>query len=167
MSLSAVRGSTQDGTSGTQVAQAANESSGAGALQATAPVGNKTTYAEVSRTGVTTADTATTDLSTTGFAGSAGANLGDAENALTLAVRATCDAAGKTLTGRVVLYDGGNNPLAVSESLSFTSDAALRLSAAGNYVCPRQLIDCGQARKFRFYVDAVTGGTWAVAVRPI
>lgn len=169
MSLSSIKASTQDGSSGTPVAIAANEDSGTNALQATVPVGNKTTYTEASRTGITAADAPTGgDLTTTGFAGSAGANLADAGNALTLSCRATCSAASKVLTGRVVLYDGSNNALAVSESITFTADATLRLgNASGDFVCPRVLVDCGQARKFRFFVDSVSGGTWAIYVRPV
>jgi hypothetical protein len=169
MSLSVVKASTQDGSTGTPVATAVNEDSGTNALQANVVVGNKTTYAELSRTGLTAADAPTGgDLTTTGFAGSSGANLGDISNALTLACRATCDTASAVLTGRIVFYDGSNNAIAVSESISFTADGVLRLgNASGNFVAPRVLVDAGQARKIRFKVDSISAGTWAVYVRPI
>ncbi len=169
MSLSSIKASTQDGTSGTPVATIVNEDSGSVALQANCLVGNKTTYSELSRTGLTAADAPTGgNLTTTGFAGTAGANLGDCGNALTLACRATCDTASATLTGRIVFYDGSNNAIGLSESISFTSDGTLRLgNATGDFVTPRVLVDAGQARKFRFKVDSVSAGTWAVYVRPI
>jgi|SRR5215831_2476302 len=168
MTLTATRSSTQDSSTGTQVATAINEDSGGGALQASIPVGNKTTYSEGSRTGLTTADTSTTDLTTAGFAGSAGANLIDISNALSLVIRAQSNTASKILTGRVIFYDGSNNPIAFSESLSFTSDASLTIAGSGQkYPSQHQIIDAGASRKVRFYVDSISGGTWDICVRPV
>jgi hypothetical protein len=169
VALSSVKTSTQDTSTGTPVAIIVNEDDSTKPIQANAIVGNKSTYSEVSRTGLTAADAPTGgDLTTGGFAGSAGANLGDCGNALALACRATCGTASKTLSGRLIFYDSSNNALGVSESMSFASDSTLRLgNASGDFVCPRVLIDAGQARKFRFFVDSVSGGTWAVYVRPI
>lgn len=169
MSLSSIKASTQDGTAGTPVATAVNEDSGTNAIQAVASVGNKTTYAEVSRTGLTGADApAGGDLTTTGFAGTSGANLGDAGNALSASVRATCNTAGATLTGRLVFYDGSNAALGYGPALTFTADGTLRLgNASGDFVGQRQLQDLGSARKFRFLVLTVSAGTWAVYVRPV
>lgn len=169
MALSSAKAGTQDNTSGTPFAIAVNEDSGSVNLPAAALVGNKTTFSEASRTGLTAADAPTGgDLTTTGFAGTSGANLFDLGNALALTVRATCNTASKTLTGRVVMYDGSNNALSVSETLSFSSDATLRLgNASGDFVAQRQIVDAGQARKARFIVDSVSGGTWAVYCRPI
>ena len=163
------RSSTADGTSGTQVAQAASEVSGSGILQSVVIEGNKSTYAEVSRTGLTVADAPTGgNLTTTGFAGAAGANLVDLGNALTMAVRATCSVAGAILSGFIVLYDASNNPIGKSEVITFVSDATLRLgNATGDFICQRVLIDCGQGRKCRFFVSSISGGTWAVYKRPI
>jgi len=170
MALSSAKAGTQDNSSGTPFATAANEDSGSVNLPAAALVGNKTTFSETSRTGLTAADTPTGgDLTTTGFAGTSGANLFDIGNALAVAIRATCNTASKTLTGRLIFYDASNNPLSVSETISFTSDATLRLgNASGDFVCQRQLVDAGQARKARFFVDTVgSSSTWAVYCRPI
>lgn len=169
MSLSSIKSSTQDASGGTPVAIVVNEDAAGNAVQASCLVGSKSTWAEVSRTGITAADAPTGgNLTTTGFAGSAGANLGDCGNAMTLALRATCGTASATLTGRVVFYDGSNAAIALSEPISFASDPTLRLgNAAGDFVAPRVLVDAGQARKFRFFVDAVSAGTWAVYARPI
>lgn len=168
MSLSSVKASTQDTSTGTPVAAGVNEN-GSGTVQAVTLIGSKTTWGEVSRTGLTAADAPTGgDLTTAGFAGTSGANLGDAENALTLACRATCDTASKALTGRLVLYDGSNVAIGLSEQVTFSSDATRRLgNATGDFVSQRYLLDSGQARKFRFFVESVSGGTWAVYVRPI
>ena len=169
MSLSSIKSSTQDASAGTPVATGTNEDSGSVALQANVLVGNKSTYSELSRTGLTAADAPTGgNLTTTGFAGSSGANLGDCGNALALAVRATCGTASAVLSGRVVFYDGSNNPIGLSEPITFTADALLRLgNATGDFVAPRVIVDAGQARKYRFLVDSVSAGTWAVYVRPI
>ena len=166
MASTTVRSSTQDGSAGTPVMAGLNED-GSATLQLVALVGNKTTYAEAVRTAITAADTAVVDLSTVGFAGTSGANLTDCGNALVLTCRASCSVPSGTLTGRVVLYDGSNAPISLSEVVTFTSDGSRRLSAAGDYVVARTLIDAGQARKFRFYVESVSAGTWTVAVRPI
>lgn len=167
MALGSIKASTQDSSTGTPVAIAVNEDDATKAVQAIAPVGNKTTYGETSRTGLTTADTATTDLSTTAFAGTSGANLIDVGNALTALVRCSCGTASKTLTGRLIHYDGSNNAIGFGPTLSFASDASLRITASGDFVCQRQLQDLGSARKVRFYVDTVSGGTWAIYVRPL
>jgi len=169
MSLGSIKGSTQDTSGGTPVATVVNEDDSTKAVQAVAPVGSKSTWVSIPRTGITAADAPTGgDMTTTGFAGSAGANLGDVGNALTADVRATCGTAGATLTGRLALYDGSNNFLAMSESLSFTSDGTLRLgNAAGDFISQRLLVDLGHARKVRFFADSVSAGTWAVYVRPI
>jgi hypothetical protein len=169
MGLTSIKASTQDAAGGIPVATVVNEDDATKGLQANSLVGAKETWAVGSRTPITAADApAGGNLTTTGFAGSAGANLADCGNALTLACRATCDAASKTLAGRLVFYDSANAPLGLSEPISFTSDPTLRLgNAAGDFVSPRVLVDAGQARKFRFFVDSVTGGSWSIYVRPI
>lgn len=169
MSLTSVKSSTQDASAGTPVATIVNEDDATKAIQAACPVGNKTTFAEASRTGLASADAPTGgDLTTTGFAGSAGANLFDCGNALALSARATCSVASATLTGRVIFYDAANNAISYSETLTFTSDPTLRLgNATGDFASQRQLTDCGPARKARFKVDSISAGTWAVYVRPI
>ena len=168
MSLNTTKASTEDNTNGTPVATITPEV-GSPAIQATASVGHKTTWSETSRTSITAADAPTGgDMTTTGFAGSAGANLFDCENSMSVAVRATCDTANKSLTGRVAFYDGSNACLGYSEQMTFASDATLRLgNAAGNFIAQRQVIDAGSARKAEFLVTSVSGGTWLVYCRPI
>lgn len=170
MGLADSRAGTQDNSSGTPFPTGANEDGGARVPTAIL-VGNKTTFSEATaRTGITGADAPTGgDLTTTGFAGSAGANLFALGNALAVQVRATCNTASKTLTGRLMMYDGSNNFLYTSEPISFTSDATLRLgNGSGDFVCQRpQVIDVGPAVRARFFVDSVSGGTWAINCRPI
>lgn len=165
----AARAATVDLVLGVQVAQAQSEVSGSGILQTIVTEGNKTSYPETSRTALVAADAPTGgDLTTTGFAGAAGVNLFDCGNALTLAIRATCTVAGATLTGFVVLYDVSANPLGKSEAVTFTADGTLRLgNAAGDFVSTRALVDCGAARKARFFVSSVTAGSWSVYARPV
>ena len=167
MALTAYRGSTQDSSAGVQVAVAVNEDA-AGQLVAGVQSGNKTTYSETSRTSLTTADAPTGgDLTTGGFAASGLIDLG---NALNAEVRATCGTASATITGRLIFYDASGTPLCqgTSQTLSFTSDATLRLgNATGDFVCPKLLVDVGAARKCKFFLDSVSSGTWAVYVRPV
>lgn len=163
MATGSTHASTQDNTSGTLVSTATNEDNGSTALQCVVPVGNKSSYSATSRTGLTAVDTATTDLTTAGFAS---AGLIDCGQVLSLDISCSCDTASKTLTGYVVFYDGSSNPVAISETLSFTSDAANKISST-RFVCPRQIVDCGGNRKCKFYVLTITGTTWDVVVRPI
>jgi hypothetical protein len=163
------RGSTQDGTNGVIVAQAVDEVNSGNTLVSGVQEGNKTTYAETSRTGITAGDAPTGgDLTTTGFAGTSGANLFDAGNALNVAVRATSSTASATLTGRLIFYDGSNNPLGFSREFSFVSDPTLRQgNATGNFVAQVDMVDCNQARKAEFFVDTVSAGTWSIYCRPV
>ncbi len=163
MATSTIKASTEDNTNGTPVCIVTNEDNGGTALQGMVPLGNKQTWSETGRTGLTSNDTATTDLTTAGFGSSGLVDLG---NALSVEVRAACDTASRSLVGRLVFYDASSNPLSTSESLSFSSDAALKTSGT-RYVCQRQLVDAGQGRKCKFYVDSITGTTWDVFVRPI
>jgi hypothetical protein len=94
MSLTSVRASTQDATTGTPVAAVANRDDSTKAIQANALVGVKTDYTVLSRTSVSSAD-ASTDMSTSGF----GTSLGDVGNSMHVELRAQCDTASKNLTG--------------------------------------------------------------------
>ena len=165
----ATRASTQDASTGTPVAVATNEVTAGNALQAVVPEGNKSTYAIQTRTGIAAADAPTGgDMTTTGFAGAAGANLLDIGNAMSAVVTATCGTASAILVGRLALYDGSNVCIGLSEVVSFGADATRRLgNAAGNFVCPINIIDVGSARKVRFFVESVSAGTWTVEVRPV
>ncbi len=161
---SSARGSTADATNGVQVAQSTNEVGAGPILQTVVVEGNKTTYSEGSRTGLTTVDSAT-DLSSSGF----GTSLIDLGNAARITLRATCSTgtSAPTLQGRLVHYDASGNVISVGELITFLADATRRITAAGDYVCPRWITDAGQARKVKFYVESISSGTWAVYVRPI
>jgi len=162
--LSEVRASTPDPSAGIQVATATNELDGVGTLQATVPMGNKSTFTEVARTGLTTDDTGTTDLTSAGF----GSGLVDLGNCLSLLIRVLCNTAGGVLTGIVIFYDAAGNPVSYSELLTFTADTALTVAASGQkYPAARLIIDAGSARQAKFYVKSISGGTWNVYMRPI
>lgn len=158
----AARASTADGTAGTQVAQATSEVAGSGIVQTMVQEGNKSTYTDINRATITVVDSAT-DLSSSGF----GVSLLTIGNALNISVRCTCDTPSKTLAGQVIFYDSSGNALSKSEGLSFTSDATLRITATGDYICQRTLMDVGQAVKARFFVTSVSGGSWTIYTRPI
>ncbi len=154
---------------GTDSPNLAINEDGSGGLLPSVPVGNKTTWSETSRTGITGADSPTGgDLTTTGFAGTAGANLIDLGNALAVHLRATCGTASAVLTGRIMLYDGSNAAIGATATVTFTADGTLRLgNATGNFIANVAIQDVGGARKCRFFVDTVSAGTWQVFVRPI
>jgi hypothetical protein len=168
MATTAYLGSTRDASGGVSVAVGVNEDA-AGQLVAGVQLGNVTTWGETSRTSITAADAPTGgDMTTTGFAGSAGANLLDKGNALNCAVRATSSVASAALTGRLAWYDGSNACIGMSRAVTFVADSTLRLgNASGDFVAPVDLVDTGSARKCRFFVDSVSSGTWAVYVRPV
>jgi hypothetical protein len=170
-SATVARASTQDGSSGTPVAQGVNEQGGSPTpiIQTMIAEGNKSTYSVGSRTGLTAADAPTGgDMTTGAFAGASGANLTAVNNALAAELRATCGTASAVLTGRLALYDESNNFLAFSETIQFVSDATLRLgNATGDFVCQRAIVDLGRAVKARFFVDSVSAGTWAIYLNPL
>ncbi len=142
---------------------------GAGSIGSIIPVGNKSTYLETARTGLTGADSPTGgDLTTTGFAGTAGANLIDVGNALAVMIRGTCGTASAILTGRVILYTALNAALGATATVTLTADGTLRLgNATGNFIANVAIQDVGAARKVRFFVDSVSAGTWTVQVTPL
>lgn len=160
MPLTQVRASTQDSAAGTPVATAVNEDA-AGDLQAMVQVGNKSTYASTARAGITAADTATTDLSGSGFGASGLIGLGNAQSA---AVRATCTMPYLSITGVLVLYDGSGNPLSVSKPIVFCANRTLRISAAGDYVSETAIVDVGRAVQAKFFAQTVQGGSWTVYI---
>ncbi len=133
------------------------------------PVGNKSTYPETARTGLTGADSPTGgDLTVTGFAGTAGANLIDIGNALAVMIRGTSSTASAVLTGRLILYTVGNAALGATATVTLTADGTLRLgNATGYFVANVAIQDVGAARKVRFFVDSVSAGTWTVNVTPV
>lgn len=166
----AVKASTQDLSLGTPVAQGTTEVTSSGALQTMILEGNVSTYSVgAARTGVTSADTPTGgNMTTTGFAGSAGANLNDKGNSLNIAVWCTCDTASRTLQGRIALYDSSNVCIGMTRTIAFNSDPTLRLgNATGDFIAGVELVDANQARKYRVFVDSVSGGTWAINSRAV
>lgn len=167
MPLSPYRGSTQDNSTGVQVAQVINEDgSTSGALIGGVSLGNKTTYPNLTRSGVNGADTGIYyDLSSTGTFVADG--LLDFSNALSAVVRADSSIASTSLSGRVIFYDGSNNPLSTSESIYFVADNSERFGVGLNYICQHQIIDVGEARRGRFFVDSISSGNWNIYVRPI
>lgn len=155
----AAHASTQDNVLGTPVAQAFGEVNNGAIMQTMVPEGNKSTYVEVGRTGITIADTGVT-LTALG--------LCDLGNALSIEIRAICDTSGQTMSTRLILYDNGSHPLAMSDGLSFTSDSVLTYNLSGVWFpCTRQIIDAGQARYCKPNIDTISGGVWNIYTRPI
>lgn len=159
-----VHASTQDNVSGTPVACATFEESGTASVQIMVVGGNKSTYSAYTHSSVTSADTATTDLSTAGFGS---ANLLDLGNAQSLYIHADSSVNGATLNGRVIYYDGSSTPISISELINFTSDSTRRLSSTGNYICQHALVDVCAARYAKFYIENISSGTWNITIRPI
>lgn len=157
-----VRGSTQDSSTGVPVAAGVNEVTSGNILQTTIQEGNKTTYAATARTGLTAAD-ANTDMSTTSFASAA---LIDVGNAMCCVIDGKSSVASATISGRLILYDGSSNCIGMSELVAFQADATRRITAAGDYVSSIAIADVGRARYVKFFVEAVSAGTWAITTTP-
>jgi hypothetical protein len=165
MGLSVAKASTQDNSAGVPVATTTNEDGSAGNIGLTAQVGNKTIYAETSRTGLTAADAPTGGNMTSGGFGT---SLIETGNMMQAMIRATCGTASATLKGRLAFYDSAGACIGISPQQTFISDATLRLgNASGDFIAPPVLVDLQGARQVKFFVDSVSAGTWAVYVRPI
>jgi hypothetical protein len=100
---------------------------------------------------LTAADSAT-DMSTTVFAGTSGANLFAINNRGALVVWCSFEASTDSATVRIVYYDASNNPLFVGPPLAF-APLAQRLSAAGHYMSAPQIVESYGASKYRPYLS--------------
>lgn len=118
------------------------------------------------RAAVSSNDTATTDMSTAGFAGSSGANLLAVNNRGALVVWCEFANAAGSATVEIVFYDGSNNPLFVSEQLTFTAKTQ-RVSASGDYLSQVQMVDTYGASKYRPFVRSIGTGNVDVFGQPI
>lgn len=166
MAVVNIRGSTADGSGGVQVAGSVYEGTSGPTVPWGVVVGNKETITAVSRTGITAADAPTGGDLTTGGFGSTG--LLDVANCLNVLCRATCSVASATLVGRLVFYDSASACLGISTSITFVSDATLRLgNATGDFVSSFTLVDVGASRNARFFVDTVSAGSWSIYLRPV
>lgn len=115
------------------------------------------------RANATAADT-TADMSTTVFAGAAGANLFNVNNRGALIVWCTFAAATTSVEVRVIYYDASNNPLFIGPVLSFAPSSAFRLSAAGHYMAEPQVVESYGASKIRPYIVSHSDAVNAVSV---
>ena len=111
-------------------------------------------------------DTATTDMSTVGFAGAAGANLFNINNRGALAVWCEFPNAAGSATVRIIYYDSSDNPLFVGEALTFAA-LAQRVSAAGDYMSEPRLVDSYGASQYRPYLSVKGTGNVDIFAHPI
>lgn len=118
------------------------------------------------RSGLTGDDSGTVDMSTTAFAGTAGANLTAINNRGALAVWCEFTNVAGEATVEVVFYDNSNNPLFVSEALSFTAKTQ-RVSATGDYMSQAQLVDTYGASKYRAFLRTLGAGNVDIFAHPI
>lgn len=154
--LESVRTGTPDSSQGVQIANiSAQENSAyeipAGVILADRIVADQSPQ----RSNISSADT-TTDLSTSGFAGTNGANLEALNNRPSIYVWCTFSGASDAATIRVIYYDSNNNPLFESWPLSFVASSR-RVSSSGNYISEARVVPQLGASKFRCYVEAVSG----------
>lgn len=94
----------------------------------------------------------TTDMSTTSFAGTAGANLTPLNNRGALVVWCTFEATTTSVAVRVVYYDAADAPLFVGPLLTFTPLAGFRLTASGHYMSQPQIVETYGASQARPYI---------------
>lgn len=74
-----------------------------------------------------------------------------------------CSAPAATLVVQGVVFDnvaGVLTPVGLTEPLSFTTTGLT--DGNGNYLCPRQFLDVGDAYALGFYVVSVSGGAWTL-----
>ena len=118
------------------------------------------------RAGLTGDDTATTDMSTAGFAGTAGANLEAINNRGAIVVWCEFANSAGSATVRVAYYDSSNNPLFVGPALSFAA-LAQRVSASGDYMSEPQIVESYGASKYRCYLVAKGTGNVDIFAHPV
>ncbi len=165
--LDSARTGTPDGSAGVQIPtvlmqeNSAFEAPGGVALSDRIPAGPTADRAAVSSN-----DTATTDMSTAGFAGSSGANLSAVNNRGALVVWCEFANSAGSATVEVVFYDASNNPLFVSEQLTFAAKSQ-RVSSSGDYMSQVQMIDTYGASKYRPFVRSLGTGNVDVFGQPV
>lgn len=118
------------------------------------------------RAGLSANDVATVDMSTAGFAGSAGANLSNINNRGALVVWCEFANAAGSATVEAVFYDDSNNPLFVSEQMSFSA-LTNRVSSSGDFMSRPQMIDTFGASKYRLFLRAIGTGNVDLFAQPI
>lgn len=118
------------------------------------------------RSGLSADDTGTTDMSTVGFAGTAGANLFAVNNRGALVVWCEFANSAGSCTVEVVYYDSADNPLFVSRQLTFTA-LTQRVSASGDYMSNPQLLDTYGASQYRPYLKVKGTGNVDIFAHPI
>ena len=118
------------------------------------------------RSALSADDSATVDMSTTAFAGSAGANLVAVNNRGALVIWCLFANSAGSATVEIVFYDSANNPLFVSEQLTFTAKTQ-RVSASGSYLSQAQIIDSRGASKYRPFLRTKGTGNVDIVSQPI
>jgi hypothetical protein len=118
------------------------------------------------RSGLSSDDTATTDMSTVGFAGTSGANLEAINNRGALVVWCEFANSAGSAVVRVVYYDSSNNPLFVGPALPFSA-LAQRVSASGDYMSEPQIVESYGASKYRCFLQAKGTGNVDIFAHPL
>src|SRR5262245_11417969 len=121
-SLSAARTGTPDGSNGLQLAEIPSQEDSNKLLIGGFSVSDRIAAGpSPDRSGLSADDTGTTDMSTTAFAGSSGANLTAINNRGAVVVWCEFPNSAGSATVELVFYDSSNNPLFVSEQLFFSA----------------------------------------------
>lgn len=165
--LDNARTGTPDGSAGIQLATIVSQENGSieipgGVLFSTRIASSPS----ADRAGMTGDDTGTTDMSTSGFAGSSGANLANINNCGALVVWCEFANAAGAATVEIVFYTAANVPLFVSKQLTFTV-LTQRVSASGDYMSNPQIIDTMGASKYRPYLRAKGTGDVDIFGQPV
>jgi len=152
--LETIRTGTPDGTSGIQIANISAQESATTEIPAGLALSDRIASSlSPDRDNLTAHESSTVDMSTSGFAGTSGANLAAINNRGAIVVWCTFEANTDSATVRIVYYDAANAPLFVGPALSFTPQAQ-RLSASGHYMSEPQIVESYGASKYRPYLAA-------------
>lgn len=166
-SLSAARTGTPDGTDGLQLAELPSQEDSNKIIVGGVSLSDRIAAGlSADRAGLSSDDTGTTDMSTTAFAGGSGANLIATNNRGALIVWCEfANAAGSAIV-EIVFYDSSNNPLFVSEQLTFGAKTQ-RKAAAGDYLSQAQVIDTYGASKYRPFLRSKGTGDVDIYAQPV
>lgn len=161
--LETIRTGTPDGSNGLLIANISSQESATTEIPAGLALSDRIADAPTAdRATATAADTAT-DMSTSGFAGTGGANLKNINNRGAIVVWCSFEANTDSATVRIVYYDSADNPLFVGPALAFTP-LTQRLSASGHYMSEPQIVESYGASQYRPYISAKGDATNDVSV---
>lgn len=152
--LDSARTGTPDGTGGIKISTIISQEDGTIEVPGGVALSDRIpSGVSPDRNDATGVDTATTDMSTVGFAGTSGANLLSINNRGALVVWLTFASNTDSVSIQIIYYDAANTPIFVGPVLSFVPETE-RISSAGHYMSQPKIVETYGASKYRPYITA-------------